>query len=672
MPDTERASADAATAGDPQVLKDRRLILEAKAKGSLATLVAYVRLSGPGWLQSAITLGGGSLSSSLYLGVLAGFSLLWLQPLAMIIGIIMLSAIAYVTLSTGERPFQAINKHVNPVLGWGWLVATLMANCVWSLPQFALAAKAFRQNLVPSVFGATVMAPNVANGIIVGSIALLCIVMVYFYDRGGWGVKLFDIILKAMVGIIVVSFFGVVVYMSAKGALDWGAIGRGFMPDITLLWSPADTFAPYLGQVAEAYRAFWSDMIVTDQQDSLVAAAATAVGINMTFLLPYSMLRKGWNRAFRGLAVFDLSTGLFVPFILATGCVIIASASRFHTTPAVHFPKAETLPAVVRVLEAPEFADLDDEAKRSRLRAILDNGYVDEEANPSVTEEPLAACVTGQILKAVGDPNVAGQSAAARRNTVSDLLLGADLGAVKAYRVGALKRVKQEKGADAYAAAIAGTHPDTVKAKEDALIASLPLADRRMAAMLVRRDNIHLATSLEPLTGRLLAHYVFGIGVVGMAVSSIIILMLINGFCVCEAVNRPSRGWLYRLGCLMPIIGILGPFIWSGAAPYLALPTSVFGFILIPIAYTTFALLLNQRKLLGDNMPRGAKRWVWNVLMALGVVIVLIGSFYKAWDKTEHSFLGSGWFGVGAILAFITAAVIVHFVRRAKGKETLL
>ncbi|NIP27471.1 MAG: hypothetical protein GWN67_17355, partial [Phycisphaerae bacterium] len=53
--------------------------------------------------------------------------------------------------------------------------------------------------------------------------------------------------------------------------------------------------------------------------------------------LPYSMLRKGWDKYFRGLAIFDLSTGLFIPFILATGFVIIASASQFHTTPAPGF-----------------------------------------------------------------------------------------------------------------------------------------------------------------------------------------------------------------------------------------------------------------------------------------------------------------------------------------------
>ena len=65
------------------VESERKILAEAQAKGAGATLAAYLRLSGPGWLQSAITLGGGSLASSLYLGVLAGVSLLWLQPLAM-------------------------------------------------------------------------------------------------------------------------------------------------------------------------------------------------------------------------------------------------------------------------------------------------------------------------------------------------------------------------------------------------------------------------------------------------------------------------------------------------------------------------------------------------------------------------------------------------------------
>ena len=110
---------------NPKIEKDRESIIQARAKGKGALFGTFLKLSGPGWLQSAITLGGGSLASSLYLGVLVGFSFLWLQPLAMILGVIMLSAIAYVTLSTGKRPLRAINEHVNPVLGWGWIIASI-------------------------------------------------------------------------------------------------------------------------------------------------------------------------------------------------------------------------------------------------------------------------------------------------------------------------------------------------------------------------------------------------------------------------------------------------------------------------------------------------------------------------------------------------------------------
>ena len=77
----------------------------AEAQGLGAALKTYTKYSGPGWVQSAITLGGGSLSGALFLGILGGTSLLWLQLVAIIMGVIMLSAISYITLSTGKKPF---------------------------------------------------------------------------------------------------------------------------------------------------------------------------------------------------------------------------------------------------------------------------------------------------------------------------------------------------------------------------------------------------------------------------------------------------------------------------------------------------------------------------------------------------------------------------------------
>src|SRR5690606_19787745 len=114
--------------------------------------------------------------------------------------------------------------------------------------------------------------------------------------------------------------------------LPWNEILAGFVPDPNLLFSPADTFREPLAETGK-FSSFWTSIILTDQRDVMITAAATAVGINMTFLLPYSMLKRGWDRDFRGLAIFDLSTGLFVPFLLATSCVVLAAATQFHAQP---------------------------------------------------------------------------------------------------------------------------------------------------------------------------------------------------------------------------------------------------------------------------------------------------------------------------------------------------
>ncbi len=321
-----------------KVEQERQSLVAAGKKGTLATLKAYVGLSGPGWLQSALTLGGGSLGSSLYLGILAGTSLLWLQPFAMIIGVVMMSAIAYVTLSTGERPFRAINNHINPVLGWSWLIAALMANMVWSLPQYSLCFAVCEQNFFPSIFmGDGILAPgpdgsNFGKYLVSGVILFISTIITWSYGSGHWGVKLYDQTLKVVVAVIVLSFIGVVARMSLVGnGIDWASVAGGFIPNPNHFFEPVASLKPLLDQITDpAARQFWSDIIVSEQRDVMISAGAAAVGINMTFLLPYLLLTRGWGKEFRGLTIFDLSTGTFIPFVLATGCIVIASATQFH------------------------------------------------------------------------------------------------------------------------------------------------------------------------------------------------------------------------------------------------------------------------------------------------------------------------------------------------------
>ncbi|GAH98552.1 unnamed protein product, partial [marine sediment metagenome] len=482
---------------------------------------------------SGITLGGGSLASSLYLGVLVGFSFMWLQPLAMILGIIMLSAIAYVTLSTGERPLRGINEHVSPILGWGWLLASMMANLVWSLPQFALGTAALRQNLLPGLLGPPMT--EIPSKMIAGAIFLaICLTVTMTYSAGGRGVKIFEILVKIIVTMIVLCFLGVVIKLSIIGKIHWGEILSGLIPDLSLFVKPTDYIMPHIEKVAGQFQSFWTNMIVGQQRDVMISAAATAVGINMTFLLPYSMLRKGWDKYFRGLAIFDLSTGLFIPFIIATGCVVIASSSQFHGQPAA--------------------------------------GFVADEPGGQITAEPA--------------PNLVGR-----------------------YEKLLASRLKFQIGEEQFAKLT----PEQVQEKSQAL----PWADKRLAAILVKRDASNLADTLTPLTGPVIAQYVFGLGVIGMTMSAATMLMTINGLCFCELLGRPPRGWTQKIGSLMVSVGALGPFFWTEAAPYLAIPTSVFAMVLLPIAYFAFFLLMNQKSFLGENMPIGVKRILWNVLMAL-------------------------------------------------------
>ena len=60
---------------------EKKLLAEANQKPLLPRWGTFAKLSGPGWLQGAITLGGGSLGGSLYLGVIGGYELLWLLSL---------------------------------------------------------------------------------------------------------------------------------------------------------------------------------------------------------------------------------------------------------------------------------------------------------------------------------------------------------------------------------------------------------------------------------------------------------------------------------------------------------------------------------------------------------------------------------------------------------------
>ncbi|MEQ8208741.1 MAG: divalent metal cation transporter [Lacipirellulaceae bacterium] len=565
-----------------QVEADRQTILAAKNRGRMATLGAYVRLSGPGWMQSALTLGGGTMGSSLYLGILAGVSMIWLQPFAMALGVIMLSAISYVTLSTGERPFRAINKHINPVLGWSWLIAALLANMVWSMPQYSLCFAVIEQNLLPEVFtGEGLLAPGVQESklgtwLVSIAILVLCTLVTWSYGSGSLGIKIYEGMLKAVVAIIVLSFFGVVIRMAMVGeGVDWAGVLGGMIPKLHHLYAPSDTYKPLLDALGDSsVRSYWSDYIVSQQRDVMISAGSAAVGINMTFLLPYNLLSRGWNKDFRGMTIFDMSTGTFIPFVLATGCIVIAAATQFHA-------------------QAPEGASVVGET--IEMPKHLTDKYE-------------------EILESRSQPEK-----------------------LQTYDI-----------------------PEDIS-----------LAEKQLAAVLIKRDTYDLAKSLQNLFsdkegrgGRLFSNFVFGVGVLGMTLSSISLMMLISGFVICEIADRPAQGWFFRIGCLASANGVLWPLIWTGKTKaWLTIVAGVYGAMLLPIAYVTFYLMMNQKSLLGDERPKGVARIVWNLLMIIAVLAATGAGLSAILDK-------GGYYGLGFAGAYIALVLIVQFNRRGATEST--
>ena len=124
----------------------------------------------------------------------------------------------------------------------------------------------------------------------------------------------------------------------------------------------------------------------------------------------------------------------------------------------------------------------------------------------------------------------------------------------------------------------------------------------------------------------------------------------------------PGRVRRIIAGSLVMAVGLVAlilklavgwPLFWAGESKFfLAVVTSVFGFMLLPFAYVTFVFLMNSKSLLGDEMPRGGRRFIWNVLMILTAATVTIAATYMVWVKVK-------WIGVVAIVLFVKLALMV-------------
>ncbi len=282
-------------APDPaRLAADRAWLAGVAQRPWLARQAAYLRRGGPGYLQSALTLGGGTASACILSGAAFGFELLWVAPLGMILGGIVFMAISHQTLSTGMRPFEAMRVHAGPVVAWGWAIGTVLASIVWHFAQYSLASAV----LVDLAEVAGFTAPRWLMGLLVLAWA---VPTAFSFGSGRKFAAAFDTLMRWMVWLIV-AMFAVVAVRVGLGS-HAGEVAAGFIPHV-----PADN-----GDVRA--------------NSVIIAGLATAVGINMTFLYPYTLLARGWGREHREYAKADIVYGMVLPYIVVTTLMVIVAGA---------------------------------------------------------------------------------------------------------------------------------------------------------------------------------------------------------------------------------------------------------------------------------------------------------------------------------------------------------
>lgn len=434
---------------DAEALSRERAVLSDLAARPLASRArGYLRLLGPGYLQSAMTLGGGTVSAALFSGAIFGYQLLWVAPVAMALGLCMMAAISWQTLSTGRRPWPAMREHAGPFFAWAWALGALLSSLIWQFPQYALASAVLVD--IGDLAGLPGVSPVWAGA----AVLVWAVTVSGFYGRSERWTRGYERLLQTMVWGIVLCFAWVVF---RTGISDWGELLRGL----------------FAFEVPSERNGVAGATLV-------LSGLSAAVGVNMVFLYPYTLLARGWGRDHRELSQFDLLLGMAVPYTIAVSLVVIATANTLHLDPAYE---------------------------------------------------------------------------------------GMRLSPVEAAGV--------------------------------------------------------LTGSVGPIAGRL----VFGLGVLGMALSSITLQMLTCGFVGVELFGLTVGSWRHRLATWLPVPGVLGCVYWSDIAVWVAVPTNIICGLFLPAAYVGFCLLQRSRAYLGDDRPSGRAGTAWLVAMigVTGFLIAFLG-----------------------------------------------
>ena len=349
----------------------------------------------------------------------------------MLMGVIILSGAAYFTLQSDVSPYERFKRELCPAMALAWALTSLFASVIWHLPQYGLAFAAL-QELIG--FQETTLTQVLAGG----AILLVSTAITWSYSRRG-GVLVYEGIMKLLVWMTIICVAVVVI----ASRVNWGEVAAG----LTSFRRPEGSTMVIFGLLG------------------------AAVGINMTFLYPYSLRSKGWGKADAGFAVRDLVTGMLIPYVVVTWLMVIASTVTLHAS-----------------------------------GIMLDKGRITE-----------------------------------------------------------------------------------------------------------------MAGVFEPVFGSQIGPLFFNIGILAMPLGTITLHMLTSGFILSEMMGRKERDWVWRLGTLIPAIGVLG--VAYPLKGWLPVTASAICLIFLPIAYIGFVILFWKEARKPDAVRVPARKPLLGVMC--GVILVI-------------------------------------------------
>lgn len=300
-----------------EALKEKAYLIELKKKPPIEKFLGYCRLSGPGFMNAAFTLGAGSFASSVTLGAAYGYDMLWVPLYSFAFGIFMLALAARFVTASDMDVIKAQDKFHGKFIGSfaTGLVACFIASIVFNFGQYALGSDA-----LTSMFAIlNLNVPKNISWIILVAVSVPLSLM-YGSGENPKAVRIVENSMKIMIGIMLVVF-GAVICVTG---IDFPAMIKGLL----------------LPKLPSGI-----DGIVT-----LIASLTATIGVMDWVLFNNGMESRGYSEEHETLGRFDSVFGGLLPVTLVLSLVSIAFAEAFAGKEGIPTTSKELCDALVGVI----------------------------------------------------------------------------------------------------------------------------------------------------------------------------------------------------------------------------------------------------------------------------------------------------------------------------------